>query len=740
MSEKKRKIFGVVAAEADNIEQRQILNGIIEQAQLYGIDVAVFSNIFNPNIPDAEVSCENRIYELTLSSEIDALILISESIFNEELRKKIQKYLVSKNVPIIIIGTEIPAFNTSNFRFINTSDENDILDITNHLIEAHGFTNIDMLTGNSFLEASHLRVDGYRKSLEAHGIPFDKDKVYFGDFWMTSGEALAKKYIEGALPMPQAVVCANDYMAYGMLDAFSEYGIRVPEEIAVIGYEYIRQRYLHSPILTTYQRNRKAIGMEAVKILYCKITDGIDAEFSPPKGRIICGESCPCGLDHQHFQQELKTARIKQSYDQLNLYSQMEHRLTECNTLDEFVKVCGKSHPLIRGVYNVYLCLFDNWYNADLDDKKDSMSCQSIMPQFSNDLKIRFHKLQLSAIFRLHDKAAAYYFNPLFFADRLFGYVVLQFDTPDTYDHIFRSWMKSVSNALEFLRMKNDIKYLSHCQSLSETRDSLTGLYHASGLDGEVEAALERAKPADKLIMLMVQPNLSEQDWNLEKNNTEYKVNTILELAEAAKRILQNKNEFIARLEDDTFLFVGIGSYPDDYDKLLLDKLSILMLHAPLYQEKCSLQSFLCESQMQPALEENYHPMFLFLRQQLCERSKKYIEKRLLPNYESFEELRNEMYCDPITIASAQKICQRFCLSSGYFRATYKEYFGISYHKDCICSKIALAKYLLLTTTMNIAVIAEQCGYEDDKYFMHQFRLWADCTPNQYRKFYRSGS
>ena len=66
MNKPKRPIICVVSAEANSIEQRQILFGIIEKAQEYGYDTAVLSNIYNPNISINSLECENKIYELVL--------------------------------------------------------------------------------------------------------------------------------------------------------------------------------------------------------------------------------------------------------------------------------------------------------------------------------------------------------------------------------------------------------------------------------------------------------------------------------------------------------------------------------------------------------------------------------------------------------------------------------------------------------------------------------------------------
>ena len=86
MNKPKRPIICVVAAEANSIEQRQILYGIIEKAQEYGYDTAVLSNIYNPNVHINSLECENKIYDLILSDEISAIIMLSESFVNEDIR------------------------------------------------------------------------------------------------------------------------------------------------------------------------------------------------------------------------------------------------------------------------------------------------------------------------------------------------------------------------------------------------------------------------------------------------------------------------------------------------------------------------------------------------------------------------------------------------------------------------------------------------------------------------------
>ncbi len=721
MRKQNRLVFGVIAAQVSDIEQREILQGIISTSQNFNIDIAVISNIYNPNEPSDVLKNENTIYDLISSEIYDGLILISEAIINTELRQQIKENLLKKqSIPIIVIGTEQPDFVLPNFKFINTSDAKDMEDITNHLIKVHGFTEIAILSGHEFLEASHLRVAGYRSALEQNGITFNENNVFFGDFWLNSGKELAKRYSKGELHLPEAIICANDYMAYGLIDELLEQDIQVPEDVTVVGYEYIRERHLHTPILTTFHRNRKAVGSQAVKMLVKRINGDCSDKDEIFTGAIITGNSCTCGVVKLQLKEELKFAKLKQTYEFLNLFSQLEHRLTECQTLEAYIQVCRDFKYLIRNVQEIYLCLFDDWYKKNPDPETISLSCYSILNEQS---LISLKKHDIFGVFS--GKASVYYFSPIFFAERTLGYVILRYDTPDVYDHIFRNWLKTISNGLEFLRMKNDIKYLTQCQNLSKKRDMLTGMYNAVGMKSACISAIEEENSKRYLIALKIclfhRPN-SELIH-------EEQISALIDASEAVREFCGN-NAICGRIEDN--LFCCMESKNIENNLLFSDKMEAILMQHNVYMEQYGVMSFVCCA---VPFEEgyNYDSVLQNCIESLQKKISKISQCRMVPNYKNMLELRNEIYMNPNERISTTTMENHYSYSLSYLRSIYKKCFSVSLHKDCINSKIARAKYFLTTTSLNIADIAERCGYEDEKYFLRQFSSSTGFTPNQYR-------
>ena len=93
MSKSNRYIIGVIASQLSDIEQSELLSGMLRQAQERNIDLLFLSNIYNPNDPANTIERENDIYDLILSDAFDGLILFSETILNTTQQKLIVEHL-----------------------------------------------------------------------------------------------------------------------------------------------------------------------------------------------------------------------------------------------------------------------------------------------------------------------------------------------------------------------------------------------------------------------------------------------------------------------------------------------------------------------------------------------------------------------------------------------------------------------------------------------------------------------
>lgn len=373
-------LIGVIGAEVHNIEQRQILSGIISRAQQRNAQVVVLSNLHNPYKPENDSGTELRIYEMIRSQSFDALILLSESLIYPALKEIVCDELRKRpDIPLLIVGSALPEFSAPQYTNINTSDENDLEAITDYMIGSCGFRKISLLTGPLSADVSNTRVSGYRKSLEKHSIPFDDSLVIEGDFWFYSGLKLAEEYLSGERAEPEALICANDYMAYGLLDAFFDADEDITKHFAVIGYEYIHERNLHTPLLTTYQRNRRSLGESAVDILIRKLRREPEQPFFPPHGSVIAGQTCPSSAAESRLKAEISSARLLKERTDWNLRSEMESQLTECRSTEEIADITGEFLYMVRDAADAALCLFEDCFNPS-DSSETAIRFRSVNP------------------------------------------------------------------------------------------------------------------------------------------------------------------------------------------------------------------------------------------------------------------------------------------------------------------------------------------------------------------------
>lgn len=700
----KRRI-AVITARADDNEQKTILTGIAQAALSLDADVTVFTNIYNHWVIDDVLNFENIIYDLVSPEIFDGIIITAEAFMDLSVLDDLISKIKKSRIPAVVIGGEIKGFKS-----IYSDDKSDMEQIAEHLITVHGFTDMHIITGGKDNAVSKARLNGCKKAFEKHDVPLDKSKIHYGNFWTDSGEALAEKYISGEIPMPQAVICTNDFMAYGLCDRLSAAGINIPEEITVTGYDYNEGRIYHFPLLTTFQRNRRKMGIDAVNyLLGTNYTEQTDSRF-------IYGNSCTCGAERMQTQNEIYGARIGQYHITMNSVAQFSSRLTLCRTLSEYNETLSEFFYLLHGINKLYICIDKSWNNEVLSENE--YICCEISATGTVPFVDKLNRSELLTRLCDSDEKKLLFYLPLVFQKKSYGFIVLFYDYPDCYDTGLRDFIKTAVNSLEFLRMKNDIHYLSQCQRESSLHDSLTGFYNLR----EFKEIVKIMGNGENINLLSIGIIFSANGEYIYGEN--YQSNIMVAAAFAIKKICTN-HEVCCRNGNRFIILHREGCCSDKLAATLKCELNekfndnrAELYFAEIVSDNC----------------ENAIDNVIFAAEKQEKNSRQTLLRRQgLPHYEALLKLRNETALSPQKICNTDKASRRLCLSEGYFRAVYKDCFGISYANDCINARITLAKYLLCTTSMSIYAIAMRCGYTDEKFFARQFRQHTGYSPIKYR-------
>ena len=133
-----------------------------------------------------------------------------------------------------------------------------------------GHTRIGLIAGQKDTPPRHDREIGYRQALQHDGIPIDEQLILDGDFKEEGGYRNAKVLLN--LPArPTAIFAASDLMAVGALVAIKEAGLRIPDDIAVVGFDDIPIAKLVSPALTTVAQFQEKLGQRAAEMLFDRL-------------------------------------------------------------------------------------------------------------------------------------------------------------------------------------------------------------------------------------------------------------------------------------------------------------------------------------------------------------------------------------------------------------------------------------------------------------------------------------
>ena len=220
----KRILIGVIITECHIDFQKEILRGIVSQAFKSNCDIAVLTPLHNFFMDTPHKQIEKKIFDLILSDRFDGFLYGRNTFYGEEIKNYIDNLLVRSGKPVMLMDfADHRSFETTSIDDCAAFEQ-----ITDHLIDVHGFTKIYCLTGAKKLFVSEERLKGFKLSMKKHGLYYDRSYCYYGDFWREAAKDLAKRMIRSEIERPEAIVCGNDYMAISLAEEFLSAGTACP--------------------------------------------------------------------------------------------------------------------------------------------------------------------------------------------------------------------------------------------------------------------------------------------------------------------------------------------------------------------------------------------------------------------------------------------------------------------------------------------------------------------------------
>ena len=502
-----RKKIAVLIASIDREYQQDFTSGLTSAAAKRDMDICIFNTQGHMNVSISSTSevGESMIYDLPDLNDFDGIISLPATMGNDiSLRKleEVLKPIQGSGKPHISIDVEREGAVTIMF-----DDAISVEEITEHLISEHGAHRIAFVSGPLNSGVAINRLEACRRALRRHGLELNDSLIFDGEWTRVGGRKAAEHIVASGGQMPDAVICANDDMALSVIECLNEQGIRVPKDVAVTGFDALREAVLRG--MTTICRPIDRSARKAIDILSDWINGTEPAEKIVSLSTIpIYGETCGCTQSLEHMNEKLRMLGTERW--------NMETILTRVSMFSGTMAGVGdeeEASEKIRdfvaswGIRELYLCVDPSiCRDSEIFVKAeaypdDMLLLYGIRNEREYPVQL-FRKADLVPVMReMRKNNVCLVFCPLYYRDRNFGYVAMNLGN-GTGSALY-SILMLLNGALMSLYLQTNIKRYASTIEKMAVHDIMTGMLNRRGYMEQAPAVMKEAEKQQKVFVLI---------------------------------------------------------------------------------------------------------------------------------------------------------------------------------------------------------------------------------------------
>ena len=344
-----RRVIAVCITKMQSTGRADFLNRLHYRALKQWYKLIIYNSFVDFYRNDAFDEGARAVYDLIDYDIVDAVVIHDESFHDKTLTDRIISGAAERNVPVILLNSEKDGCIT----VVGDYDEA-YKNVIDHVIKEHGVTDTFFIAGNENDPISDRRLRCYKKALEENGLVFDENKVAYGNYWEVPTQEIIRSLVADGKKPPEAIICANDYMAIAACEELGEYGYRVPEDVIVTGFDGVPAATYFTPAITTCKENVESVARVTIAAVDAALSGSKEkvfrTEFSP-----LIAESCGC---HKFTNIDYRAVAsvIYHDYDEMCLhedfmFSQIDHALEIHDMNSLYVAVAGSM------MEDSYVCL-----------------------------------------------------------------------------------------------------------------------------------------------------------------------------------------------------------------------------------------------------------------------------------------------------------------------------------------------------------------------------------------------
>ena len=547
-----RKLIAVCGVWDDSDNYSLFLRAL--QTEEINRDYIVSSFTFNVDNPDpVQTELELNFANLLLRMDLAAIIIFGEMIKSKDVIDRLAGIGHEKDIPVITFQHPVEGCINADFEY-GTAFET----IVKHVIEVHGAKKLDMFGGFRDNPFSEERIMIFKRVLKEHDIDPSEAHIYYGDFWEAPAFNVMNELLESSeYELPDAIICANDSMALGVIDALRKHEISIPGDVIVTGFDGIWQGQYNDPVLTTCELDYEQISANILSRIreWDKIKNKKEDSFFIPY-RSMFMQSCGCRKSSEFPWSRIVDELAAENQDSFRHMLEMGRfvsRMTSSDNLDEAADNLQNSIWMWRSQYYFVGV-------TELDE-----CCHAIFHGREN--KYTFAQKFYRMIYPIPDYdiilSRSSNINVLLFKQirsntESFGYVINGYDSVTMRsEQRFEEFGHFINAAVNAVNNNRKLISTSRTNELLSEQDFLTGLYNRRGFFAVIKKLLNESSNSGRILSLFS----IDMDKLKAINDTYGHENGDIAIQTLARAIMKyvRDNGIAARYGGDEFAFAIIG-------------------------------------------------------------------------------------------------------------------------------------------------------------------------------------
>ena len=560
-----RKRIAVLMASIDREYQTDFVNAVFDQAETRGMDVCVFNCQGHMNV-DVSTSDpeESAIFDLPRMRPFDGVISLRETLASEISKKKVEEALAGK--PHVSI--DIPGQQAVSVMF---DDSIQVRELTEHMITVHGAKEIVYLSGPLNQIVAMTRLVACRETMAAHGLVLRPENIFEGEWIQSSGRKCAEELLRRGGRLPDAIMCGNDDMAFGVVEYLNEQGYSVPDHVRVTGFDALKEAVARG--LTTIRRPIDQAARLAVDALAEWMETG-----NPSKRDILLptlpvyGVSCGCVRDYERSAMRIRTMRsaYRRAENTLMKASMFNGSLASAATEEDAHQKINQFAEAL-GIREMYVCI-DPSLTREIQNEKGDFAYPDHMLMLygrrdgeSLPIELFDTRSLLPGFDEEGQKQTSLVFCPLYYREQTFGYVAMEMCEATGLP--LYSVLMLLTGALMSLYLQTNLRMYARKVEEMSVRDIMTGMLNRRGFVERSPGMMEQAQREGKFFVIIT----ADMD-GLKKINDQYGHLTGDAAIARMGRIVQTleaKGMTPVHISGDEFLAYGIQETRAEADGIL---------------------------------------------------------------------------------------------------------------------------------------------------------------------------